>query len=351
MNVDNIKVSVIIPCYNAAEYLSEALDSIINQTHKNLEIICVDDGSIDNTSVLLSDYANKYDNVKVVANVSNLKLIKTLNKAVSLASGDYIARMDADDVALPDRIELQLKFMLDNDLDVCGSQVYLMNSQGKVRGIYSIGLTNISVLNLYTIFGSFLVHPSVIGKARIFKNNRYKDDETTLIVEDYELWCRLIRNGYKLGVIPVPLLKYRLTLNGESRVKRNLMLCNHLRVSQRQQLFFLGFTINEDVNKLFIGDYSALKDYGINIFMLIKENIKVIRNITSDLIIKDKGAEKEFKNMMKMKQLSAYWIIFLKGNLILKLLSILSFLANSSFLLNPYFIRLIVSKNKYFFNF
>ena len=78
MDISKIKVSVIIPCYNAAEYLSEALDSIIVQTHRNIEIICVDDGSIDNTSVLLSNYATQYNNVRVVTNECNLKLIKTL---------------------------------------------------------------------------------------------------------------------------------------------------------------------------------------------------------------------------------------------------------------------------------
>ena len=225
MDISKIKVSVIIPCYNAAEYLSEALDSIIVQTHRNIEIICVDDGSIDNTSVLLSDYATQYNNVRVVTNECNLKLIKTLNKA--------------DDVALPNRIEHQLKFILEKDLDICGSQVYLMNSKGRIKGIHSIGLTNSTILSLYTIFGSFLVHPSVMGKASVFKNNKYKDDKTALVVEDYELWCRLIRNRYKLGVIPIPLLKYRLTRNGESRIKRDLMLYNHLFISQQQQLFFL----------------------------------------------------------------------------------------------------------------
>ena len=119
MDISKIKVSVIIPCYNAAEYLSEALDSIIVQTHRNIEIICVDDGSIDNTSVLLSNYATQYNNVRVVTNECNLKLIKTLNKAIDLATGDYIARMDADDVALPNRIEHQLKFILEKDLDIC----------------------------------------------------------------------------------------------------------------------------------------------------------------------------------------------------------------------------------------
>ena len=349
MDISKIKVSVIIPCYNAAEYLSEALDSIIVQTHRNIEIICVDDGSIDNTSVLLSNYATQYNNVRVVTNECNLKLIKTLNKAIDLATGDYIARMDADDVALPNRIEHQLKFILEKDLDICGSQVYLMNSKGRIRGIHSIGLTNSTILSLYTIFGSFLVHPSVMGKASVFKNNKYKDDKTALVVEDYELWCRLIRNRYKLGVIPIPLLKYRLTRNGESRIKRDLMLYNHLFISQQQQLFFFGFTMYEEVNRLFIGDYSVLTTCGMNIFSLIKENLKAITTKVAEIVTKNKIAKQEFNNMIIMKQLTIFWIIFCRGDIKLKILSIVFLLANCSFLLSPYFMRLMILKNRYIF--
>src|SRR4051812_19701656 len=103
---DNLPlVSVIMPCYNTEKYFVEAIESIINQTYKNLEIVLINDGSTDSTTELLNQYSEKDKRIKIILNPVNLGLIASLNKGVAAATGDYIARMDADDISVLDRVE------------------------------------------------------------------------------------------------------------------------------------------------------------------------------------------------------------------------------------------------------
>mgnify|MGYP000858024831 CR=1 FL=1 len=108
-------VTVLMPCYNAMPYLSEALESIINQTYTKLEILCINDGSTDATGVVLEQYAAQDKRIKVVHNEENIKLIATLNKGVELANGKYIARMDGDDISFLHRIEYCVNKMENDD--------------------------------------------------------------------------------------------------------------------------------------------------------------------------------------------------------------------------------------------
>src|SRR5687768_1212088 len=99
------KVSILLPCYNAAKYLRFAIDSIVSQTYRNLEIILINDGSTDNTGKIIDEFASRDSRIVVVNNPVNLGLIKTLNKGITYITGYYTARMDADDISQVDRIE------------------------------------------------------------------------------------------------------------------------------------------------------------------------------------------------------------------------------------------------------
>ena len=98
-------VSIILPCFNASKYIDVALKSILNQNYKNIEVIVIDDGSTDNTLTILEQYSKVDSRIKLFENSKNKGLIYTLNKAILLANGEYIARMDADDISMLDRIE------------------------------------------------------------------------------------------------------------------------------------------------------------------------------------------------------------------------------------------------------
>ena len=105
------EISVIMSVYNGEEYLESAIESVMNQTFKDWELIVINDCSTDSTAEILDRLAKKDERIKVHPNEVNLRLPKSLNKAISLCSGKYIARMDADDICLPERFEKQYKFM------------------------------------------------------------------------------------------------------------------------------------------------------------------------------------------------------------------------------------------------
>ena len=109
--MNDVKISVIMSVYNGEEYLAEAIDSVLGQSFSDFELIVINDCSTDGTSEILCKYASLDARVKVHTNEVNLRLPSSLNKAISLAEGKYIARMDADDICLPDRLEKQFEFM------------------------------------------------------------------------------------------------------------------------------------------------------------------------------------------------------------------------------------------------
>ena len=126
-------ISVLIPTYNVERYVEQAIRSILEQTYSNIELIIVDDCSTDNTYQILEKLSKEDSRIKLQKNEENLKICKTLNKGLSVASGNYIARMDGDDVSRPDRLE-KLKTFLDNnpEIDLVGSQTELIDEDGRV---------------------------------------------------------------------------------------------------------------------------------------------------------------------------------------------------------------------------
>lgn len=189
-NITFSLVSVIIPCYNAEKYVEAAVRSIMAQTYKNLEIILTDDCSTDYTFEILKKLAAEDSRIKLCKNKTNLKIVKTLNKMIHLATGKYIARMDADDISLPERIEKQVDFLEQNpDVAFCGTNAFFINENGKCTGKTSLPITskdNKFFLQFYSTF----FHPTVMIRSEIYKQNLY--DESFLYAEDYELWSRMI---------------------------------------------------------------------------------------------------------------------------------------------------------------
>src|SRR3989338_5597380 len=127
------KICVIMSVYNGLPYLKEAVKSILNQTYKNFEFIIVDDASRDKTWQFLKSLKDK--RVKLIQNKKNLGLAASLNIAIRLAQGDFIARMDADDISLSNRFEEQIKYLTKHqEIDLCGTWVPLIDDTGKIVG-------------------------------------------------------------------------------------------------------------------------------------------------------------------------------------------------------------------------
>lgn len=183
-------VSVIIPCYNAQKFVEKAVRSIMEQTYTNLEILCCDDCSTDKTLIILQKLSQEDSRVKVIKNEQNLKIVQTLNKLVYLSSGKYIARMDADDISLPNRIEKQVEFMEKNvDVGICGCNIFYIDEKGKKIRKSNFPKTDKSIQNL-KFFRTPFCHPTIMFNSDLRKYFYYKDEY--LYAEDYGLWLELL---------------------------------------------------------------------------------------------------------------------------------------------------------------
>lgn len=201
-------ISVIMSVYNGEAYLKEAIESVINQTFENWELIIINDCSTDATADILSDYAKKDERIKVHTNEVNLRLPSSLNKAISLSKGKYIARMDADDICLPDRLEKQFSFMEANEDIALSSCRFLTLKNGVYASGGAGGRCDFAALRALLLVSNPILHPGVIAKTEVMKQLKY--DTSLTCTEDLELWTRFVINNYKMQILPEILLIYRL---------------------------------------------------------------------------------------------------------------------------------------------
>lgn len=198
------KVSVLIPVFNAEKYLAEAIDSIISQTWEDWELVIINDGSTDSSLSIIESYTDK--RIRLINNELNLGLIKTLNKGIELCKGEYVARMDADDVAHPERLQKQVSFLDQNHNHIlCGTNADIINNKGEIVGKIMNPTSN-TLLQISLLFTNPFIHPSMMIRKSAFKESLF--DEKALHVEDFELWTRLATKG-KIANLEQALLKYR----------------------------------------------------------------------------------------------------------------------------------------------
>jgi len=206
-NTENPLVSIIMPVFNAGRFLVGALDSILKQTYENWELIAVDDASSDNSFLILQHYANFDNRIKVFKNIRNLGVSKTANFAVSQSKGEFIARMDADDIMYPERIRGQTGFLLRNPrVIVVGGQVKLIDESGKKLGDKRFPLEHKKIYEmLYTAMpvqqGAMLVKRTALPKNFEWYNG-------VRVAEEVKLFFRLIRFG-EFANLPTVVLEYR----------------------------------------------------------------------------------------------------------------------------------------------
>lgn len=198
-------VSVVMPCFNAATHLKDAVDSILRQTHAALEFIIIDDGSTDDTAKILSAVADP--RVIVLRNERNLGVVESLNRGFAHARGEFIARMDADDIALADRLARQVaRFHADPDLGVLGTGVNYIDVAGRARRPPRVPpQTNLGI-QWRLLWSNCLHHPTVMFRRRALHLPVYSQNFPD--IEDWELWFRL-GASMKFAALPRRLLLHR----------------------------------------------------------------------------------------------------------------------------------------------
>jgi len=248
-------VSVLIPCYNVEKYVEESVNSILNQTYTNLEILAINDCSTDSTGDILHAMAKIDSRITVIDNDHNLKLIDTLNKGVKLSKGDYIARMDADDISLPTRIEKEVAFLEKNkDHDIVSTLFYAFRSENPDRRDLHHSPLIDAELRAYMLFKSGICHPAVMIRRRVFDELGLSFEKRYLHVEDYALWTEAIYKT-KLANIGEPLLLYRIHQTQISTLHEELQTDNKKKVFEihcRQ----LGLPVDDD----FINVYASVAE-------------------------------------------------------------------------------------------
>lgn len=210
-------ISVLMSTYHEEAYmLKESIESILNQTHKDFElIILLDDPTNDVHKTIIQSYADQDSRIRFYVNETNLGLTATLNKAIPLASGEWIARMDADDIAYPDRFEKQFKYATENDYDLIGGCMQMIDENGKP--IYSIQKVPTDYLKIKKClkYGTCLAHPTWFGKKEVFVSmNGYRN---VPYCEDSDFVLRTVLKGYKVSNVQDPVVKYRMTQSSLSR--------------------------------------------------------------------------------------------------------------------------------------
>ena len=265
------EISLIMSVYNGEDYLTEAIESVLSQTFTNFELIVINDCSTDKTNEILKRFEELDKRVKVHTNEVNLRLPSSLNKAISLAQGKYIARMDADDICLPKRLEKQYKFMEDNPNVALSSCRFMTLKNGVISSGGCGGKCDNESIKALLLVTNPILHPGIIAKADVIRSLLY--DKNFTCTEDMELWTRFVMAGYEVEIMPEYLMIYRLhdkqitetTLEKQHKeviaIQKNYYGALLETMNIKQEEFYIRgiyFRENNDINK-FIKFYKWLK--------------------------------------------------------------------------------------------
>ncbi len=217
--MNNPLISVIMPVYNAERYLAESMDSILGQTYGNFEFLVFNDGSKDRSLAILNEYASADNRIKVFDSKENKGYLVHLNEGLKTAKGEFIARMDSDDVSVTTRFEKQIAMLSHSKTDIVGSNVIFFSTKKNIHGKKSNQPLLHKEAVIQMIFSSPVFHPTVMFKRVIVDNGDYYYSDKFYPAEDYELWSRLLLK-YKFRNTKEPLVYYRQSEGQISNVKK-----------------------------------------------------------------------------------------------------------------------------------
>ncbi|MEO5570072.1 MAG: glycosyltransferase family 2 protein [Bacteroidia bacterium] len=284
-------VSVVMPCYNAEKYFIEAIDSIVNQTYKNLEIILINDGSTDGTAAMLGQYAKNDSRIKIINNPVNSGLIESLNIGVTAATGEYIARMDADDISVINRIEkIMTVFFLMKDIEVVSAANYRINLKGKVILQLVPKATKIKALKFVSFFSTPIVHACVIVKSYVFKENPFNPDY--IHSEDYELFSRLIFQGIKMFNLKEPLYYIRMNPDSVSFKYERIQVSTHTKISRQNIEGYINGSVEYFALKVMINRFN----FDVNL-TLLKQAFKQLEFLKKTFIQREQCTPDEIEEI------------------------------------------------------
>ncbi len=287
----NPKISVLTAVYNSAELIRPAIESVLNQTFGDFEWVIINDATPDNSIEIIESYDDP--RIKIYHNQTNMGLAASLNKGLDLCTGEYIARMDTDDVCYPNRFEQQVKFMESHpEIAIAGSWV---NLTGDWKGLWKTPVSH-EEIQCKLLFNSAIAHPTVIMRKSMLDKFSLRYDDRLKKIQDYDLWVRASQ-VVKLANIPEVLLDYRIDIQAKSPevVKRSNEVIYGIR---QMQLSRLGIQLSSN---------DADNFHYISANQLNKVDTKAINNLFRDILAKNKQA-KIYNQKALQRHLGRTWI-------------------------------------------
>ncbi len=249
-------ISVILPCYNAEKYLEEALASLVGQSYGRMEILAIDDGSSDTTGRIIQKFAMEDERVIALHNKKNLGLIRTLNRGVALAKGEYIARMDADDIAMLHRFEKQIDaFRQWPELEVLSVGAVLIDDSGRPMAGHKPKALSPQACFFASFICTPLLHPGFMAKSNVLKQYSYFYDRHTLHVEDYHLWTRMLSDGVCCANLKENLVLKRASDQSVSITFEALQNTNFATCSRKHIEAYFRMELDRDIHRILINRF------------------------------------------------------------------------------------------------
>jgi glycosyltransferase involved in cell wall biosynthesis len=322
--------SVVMSVYNSEQYLSESIKSILEQTFTAFEFIIINDGSTDESLDIIQKYMKKDARI-VLINRENKGLPYSLNEGIERAKGKYIARMDADDISLPSRLEEQFKFMESNsDIGICGTWIESFGEGLKDRLMrFPADHEELKVILLFSVC---FAHPTVMIRKKILDRNNLKYNLNYSNSQDYELWEKL-SHVTKMGNLQKKLLRYRVSSNSITSIvdsKKNELRYQLVSKVFQQILYNLGMDSNEKNSRLhfMLGLNARISSENVDLLLLhLYFNSIIKMNETNNYLKKDylvKHLSRKFlitcfyqakKNNFKIILFLRYFFSFIYANI------------------------------------
>lgn len=276
--VPSPKITVLLPVHNGEPYLGAALESILCQSCGDFEILVMDDGSTDGSAALVEGYGDR--RIRLVRNGTNLGLVATLNRGADLARGEYVARMDCDDLALPERLARQAAHLDANpDCAAVACLVEMIGPDGENAGQWDDdrNTSNRAAIRRFLPRANCIAHPGVMIRRTLLE--RYRYHQAQYGSEDYDLWLRLTADGMNIDKLPEVLLRYRI-------VPGSLTAISGRRGPERKNLRTKGIFLRDRFREGRLNPFVARVALGClrDLFYLVAKGVTFPRGQDRDLL-------------------------------------------------------------------
>lgn len=297
------KVSILMPMYNSEKYVQEAIDSVLNQTYENFELIILDDGSIDSSVEIVEKYNDS--RIKLYKNIENKGLPYTRNKLLSFATGEYIALLDSDDIALPNRLQIQVDFLERNqNVDIVGSSAIIFGKY-KIEKASKV-ITGIEDIKCNLMFGNCMINSTVMMRRDFVEANKLSYREECVVCQDYSFFvdAALVGNIENMNISTI---KYR--TGHENITKKSKIKKINLRKSILQEIALrafegYGFCLNKNDCKIlskYIWEKNENIKYDHSEFNQLVDILNKIVKMNNDKGILDSNVLEKCKKRILLK--------------------------------------------------